>query len=61
MHSSPTRSLQALPFEFIARVVSEVAATLLDLHLHRLLVIDEDELVGIISTSDLIGLLVEAS
>lgn len=43
----------------IDATVSEVARTLLDGHLHRLLVLDEDELVGVISVSDLLGLLVE--
>lgn len=39
--------------------VSEVADTMLKGHLHRLLVTENDELVGVISTSDLLGLLVE--
>lgn len=39
--------------------VSEVAETMLMGHLHRLLVTENDELVGVISTSDLLGLLVE--
>ncbi len=39
--------------------VSEVAETMLKGHLHRLLVTEGDELVGVISTSDLLGLLVE--
>ncbi len=39
--------------------VSEVAATMLKGHLHRVLVTEGDELVGIISTSDLLGLLVD--
>lgn len=39
--------------------VSEVAETMLKGHLHRLLVTRDDEIVGIISTSDLLGLLVD--
>ena len=39
--------------------VSEVARTLLEGHLHRLLVTEDDELVGVVSTSDLLGLLLE--
>ncbi len=39
--------------------VSKVAEIMLKGHLHRLLVTENDELVGMISTSDLIGLLVE--
>jgi CBS domain-containing protein len=39
--------------------VSEVAAMMLKGHLHRLLVTREDRAVGIITTSDLLGLLVE--
>ncbi len=39
--------------------VSEVAMTLLSNHIHRLLVIDEGKAVGIITTSDLLGLLVD--
>lgn len=39
--------------------VSEVASKMLHYHLHRLLVIEEGRLAGIISSSDLIGLLVE--
>jgi CBS domain-containing protein len=39
--------------------VPEIASMMLDGHLHRLLVSDGDEVVGIISTSDLLGLLVE--
>lgn len=43
--------------------VSEVASTMLDGHVHRLLVTGEkpDSVVGIVSTSDLLGLLVEES
>lgn len=40
--------------------VSEVAMTMLKQHLHRLLVVRDGRPVGIISTSDLLGLLVEA-
>lgn len=39
--------------------VSEVAKTMLRGHLHRVLVTEDDQLVGLISTSDLLGLLVE--
>jgi len=39
--------------------VAEVAMTMLKNHIHRLLVIEEGRAVGIITTSDLLGLLVE--
>ena len=39
--------------------VPEIATKLLNHHIHRLLVIEDDELVGVISTSDLLGLLLE--
>ncbi len=39
--------------------VSEVASTMLRGHLHRLLVTREDRPVGIVSTSDLLGLLID--
>ncbi|MDX1501459.1 MAG: CBS domain-containing protein [Thermoanaerobaculia bacterium] len=39
--------------------VSEVASMMLRAHLHRVLVTREEALVGIISTSDLLGLLVD--
>ncbi|MCB1057789.1 MAG: CBS domain-containing protein [Acidobacteria bacterium] len=39
--------------------VSEVASTLLAKHVHRLLVMRGDEIVGILSTSDLLGLLID--
>ncbi len=39
--------------------VSEVASTMLSGHVHRLLVTRGEEVVGIISTSDLLGLLVD--
>ncbi|MEM1182161.1 MAG: CBS domain-containing protein [Acidobacteriota bacterium] len=39
--------------------VSEVASMLLRHHLHRLLVVDDGHLVGIVSTSDLLGLLID--
>ncbi len=39
--------------------VSEIAGRMLRNHVHRLLVIENNELVGVISTSDLLGLLVE--
>lgn len=40
--------------------VPDIAALMLKEHLHRVLVIRDDRPVGIISTSDLLGLLVEA-
>lgn len=39
--------------------VPEIARTMLHYHLHRLLVLDGKQLVGVISTSDLLGLLLE--
>ncbi len=42
-----------------ATSVVEVARRMLDEHIHRLLVIRGDQLVGIISTSDMLGLLVD--
>ena len=39
--------------------VSDVAATMLKGHLHRLLVTRDNKPVGIVSTSDLLGLLIE--
>jgi CBS domain-containing protein len=39
--------------------VSEIAEAMISSHVHRLLVTREDRVVGIISTSDLLGLLVE--
>ncbi len=39
--------------------VSEIAATMIDNHLHRLLVMSDGQPVGIISSSDLLGLLVD--
>ena len=39
--------------------VSEIAGRMISSHVHRLLVTREDRVVGIISTSDLLGLLVE--
>jgi len=39
--------------------ISEVASTMLRGHLHRLLVTKDDKPVGIVSTSDLLGLLVD--
>lgn len=41
--------------------VAEVAALMLDGHLHRVLVTEGREAVGIISTSDILGLLVSTS
>jgi CBS domain-containing protein len=41
--------------------VSDVASTMMRHHLHRVLVVnDDEEVVGIISTSDLLGLLIDA-
>ena len=40
--------------------VSHVARSMLDGHLHRLLVIDDERVVGIVSTSDLLRLLAES-
>ncbi len=40
--------------------VSHVAHSMLDGHLHRLLVIDDERVVGIVSTSDLLRLLAES-
>ncbi len=39
--------------------VSEIASAMLRNHVHRLLVIENNELVGVISTSDLLGLLID--
>lgn len=39
--------------------VSEVATTMLNNHIHRLLVIEEGKVAGIVTTSDLLGLLVD--
>jgi CBS domain-containing protein len=39
--------------------VSEIAEAMIQNHVHRILVTREDRVVGIISTSDLLGLLVE--
>lgn len=39
--------------------VSEIALRMLRDHLHRVLVVRDDEILGIISTSDLLGLLVD--
>ncbi len=39
--------------------VSEIAMSMLSNHIHRLLVLDEGKAVGIITTSDLLGLLVD--
>lgn len=39
--------------------VADVASTMLRSHVHRLLVTNGEEIVGIISTSDLLGLLVD--
>lgn len=39
--------------------VSEIAEKMLHAHVHRLLVVREEQIVGIISTSDLLGLLLD--
>ncbi len=39
--------------------VSEIASSMIRNHIHRLLVIEHNKLVGVISTSDLLGLLVD--
>lgn len=39
--------------------VPEIARRMLHYHLHRLLVIEDDQLIGVLSTSDLLGLLLE--
>lgn len=39
--------------------VSDIASIMLEKHVHRLLVVRGDEIVGIISTSDLLGLLID--
>jgi len=39
--------------------IAEVAETMIDSHIHRLLVTHDEKPIGIISTSDLLGLLVE--
>jgi CBS domain-containing protein len=39
--------------------VAELAETLVEEHVHRLLVLREEKVVGIVSTSDLLGLLIE--
>ena len=39
--------------------VPEIASSMLRNHIHRLLVIENNELIGVISTSDLLGLLVD--
>lgn len=51
-----TPELFTIPAE---ATVSEVAAAMLRGHIHRLLVTRDDKVVGILSTSDLLGLLVE--
>ena len=40
--------------------VSEVASMMMRHHLHRVIVVRDDEVVGIVSTSDLLGLLIDA-
>ncbi len=40
--------------------VSDVASVMMHHHLHRVIVVRDDEVVGIVSTSDLLGLLIDA-
>ncbi len=51
-----TPDIQSVPEE---AMVSEVASLMLEDHLHRVLVVRDEEPVGIVSTSDLLGLLVD--
>ncbi len=51
-----TPDIQSVPEE---AMVSEVASLMLEDHLHRVLVVRDDQPVGIVSTSDLLGLLVD--
>ena len=51
-----TPDVQSVPEE---ATVSEVASLMLEDHLHRVLVVRDDQPVGIVSTSDLLGLLVD--
>ena len=51
-----TPGIQSVPEE---AMVSEVASLMLEDHLHRVLVIRDEQPVGIVSTSDLLGLLVD--
>lgn len=51
-----TATVYSVPVDATA---SEVAAIMLQSHLHRLLVVADDQIVGIITTSDLLGLLVD--
>ena len=51
-----TPSVYAVPED---ATVSEVASMMLEGHLHRVLVTREGKVVGIISTSDLLGLLID--
>ena len=51
-----TDDIQSVPEE---AMVSEVASLMLEDHLHRVLVVRDDQPVGIVSTSDLLGLLVD--
>ncbi len=39
--------------------VSAIARLMVDRHLHRVVVVQQDSIIGIISTSDMLGLLVE--
>ena len=52
-----TPALYSVPDE---TPVSKIAETMIDGHVHRLLVTRDNQVVGIITTSDLLGLLVEA-
>jgi CBS domain-containing protein len=51
-----TPDIQSVPEE---AMVSEVASLMLEDHLHRVLVVRDEKPVGIVSTSDLLGLLVD--
>jgi CBS domain-containing protein len=51
-----TPDIQSVPEEAI---VPEIASLMLEDHLHRVLVVREGKPVGIVSTSDLLGLLVD--
>lgn len=51
-----TPDIQSVPEE---ATVSEVASLMLEDHLHRVLVVRDQKPVGIVSTSDLLGLLVD--
>lgn len=56
VHEIMTPIIYAVPEEM---PVTEVAETMVESHIHRLLVTRGEKVVGILSTSDLVGLLVE--